>query len=310
MRTSCTYKIIQGTLLVRVEAKNNSSDPAYCDSWINQIMLQTVNQHPAPPGISNLSASDFQNLSNDATTRTLELVSRLADRNPPQLVDWRQFVPGTLASAGCSNGTFSPQPGANITAANQAANQQVVLFSKTPDFTYSLSNGWDVYNNSWVGSYEDGQGLLGKVYISEYAYLANTPDQSIYPRWDGGSEQSLKSNESYLLTFSGKPPISSDGFWSITMYDAQGFLVANAQDVYAVGDRSGLIYSNGSLVYGSDDHSSDGCDSVPFQILIQSTDVALPSNWTSNWLPAPSNESFTFTCEVQWVNPAENSANF
>ena len=42
------------------------------------------------------------------------------------------------------------------------------------------------------------------------------------------------------------PPVNA--FWSLTMYDAESYLVANAINRYALGDRSGLTYDDdGSL---------------------------------------------------------------
>lgn len=51
-----------------------------------------------------------------------------------------------------------------------------------------------------------------------------------------------------------------------------------------MGDRSGIRYPNGRLVYGGNS-TSDGDE---FQILVQAADKIPPANWTSNWLPAPS----------------------
>jgi hypothetical protein len=50
----------------------------------------------------------------------------------------------------------------------------------------------------------------------------------------------------------------------------------------ALGDRSNLTFPSGELVY-DEDLGNDG----EYQILIQPADAASPSNWTSNWLPAP-----------------------
>lgn len=99
----------------------------------------------------------------------------------------------------------------------------------------------------------------------------------------GPAGTTLQPNESYLFTFSGRPPVNSDGFWSLTLYGANQYFVPNSLQRYEIGDRSTqLRFENGGLVYGANASKTDG----PFQVLIQPADVAPPSNWTSNWLPA------------------------
>ena len=63
------------------------------------------------------------------------------------------------------------------------------------------------------------------------------------------------------------PPV--DAFWSVTMYDADGFQIANPLNRFAIGDRDSLKYAaDGSLdLYLQ--HDSPGPDKE------------------SNWLPSP-----------------------
>jgi hypothetical protein len=63
------------------------------------------------------------------------------------------------------------------------------------------------------------------------------------------------------------PPVNA--FWSVTMYDAEGYQVANELNRFAIGDRDPLTYnSDGSLdLYLQ--HENPGPDRE------------------SNWLPAP-----------------------
>jgi hypothetical protein len=79
------------------------------------------------------------------------------------------------------------------------------------------------------------------------------------------------------VTFFGKPQVN--GFWSLTAYGADVFLVPNELDKYSVGDRSAITYQDGSLVYGGSGGSGDS--NKPFEILLQSTDVIPPSNYCS-----------------------------
>lgn len=82
-------------------------------------------------------------------------------------------------------------------------------------------------------------------------------------------------SEAYLFTFSSKPPVADDGFWGVTMYDDEGYLVLNKENTYAVGDRSNITFSGRDLVYG------DGTKDGTFQVLLQDANVAPPSYWTA-----------------------------
>jgi len=128
--------------------------------------------------------------------------------------------------------------------------------------------------------------------VAASGYLMLKAPNAIYPSWSNGSGDgpvgssglSVGANESLLYTFSGRPALSATGFWSLTAYNADNFLISNDRNVYALGDRSNITYASGAPVYGSKSSSDqDG----PFQILVQPADVAPPANWTSNWLPAP-----------------------
>ena len=82
----------------------------------------------------------------------------------------------------------------------------------------------------------------------------------------------------------GRPPLNQAGFWSLTVYGADSFLIDNDLGVYALGDRSNLTYPDGSKIYAE---RSDPGDTRPFQILVQAAGDPPPTNWTSNWLPGP-----------------------
>ncbi|MGH1350465.1 MAG: DUF1254 domain-containing protein [Methyloligellaceae bacterium] len=95
----------------------------------------------------------------------------------------------------------------------------------------------------------------------------------------------LSGTNQYKIQFpKGKiPPVK--GFWSLTIYDKEGFLVANTLSRYSIGSNSKLQYNrDGSL-----------------DIFIQHTPPA--SDKQSNWLPAPSGP-FEVTLRMYWPEPA------
>jgi hypothetical protein len=75
------------------------------------------------------------------------------------------------------------------------------------------------------------------------------------------------------------PPVN--GFWSITLYDNDGYLVENEIKRYAIGDRDELSFNeNGSLDIFIQ-HESPGKDHE------------------SNWLPAPADD-FNLVLRLYW----------
>lgn len=64
-----------------------------------------------------------------------------------------------------------------------------------------------------------------------------------------GSTFNLGSGEALIYDFvDDHAPLNSTGFWSLIIYDAEGFLIDNSQDTYRLGDRDNLTYSDGTLV--------------------------------------------------------------
>ena len=114
----------------------------------------------------------------------------------------------------------------------------------------------------------------------------NLPDDAIYPTaFLDGDGRSLNSTNQYVLHFDkGKLP-PADAFWSITMYDEQGFQVPNPIDRFAIGDRDKLTFNaDGSL-----------------DLYIQSDSPGKDKE--SNWLPAPKAAPFAATMRIYAPRP-------
>ncbi len=87
-------------------------------------------------------------------------------------------------------------------------------------------------------------GDFGKAYDFRAAVAlvglgANTNEVAIYPRADYDSNQeALNGANSYTLHFSSLPPVEKGGFWSITAYGDDDYLIDNPINRYNVTDRS------------------------------------------------------------------------
>ena len=138
--------------------------------------------------------------------------------------------------------------------------------AKVPTLARSV-NGWQM-NTDTMGVY--GNYYLKRAIIAAVGLGANQPEDAVYPlniadadgnRPDGAHKYIIHFDKEQL------PPV--DAFWSITMYDKDGFQVANPLNPFAIGDRDSLTYNgDGSLdVYVQKE--SPGADKE------------------TNWLPAP-----------------------
>jgi hypothetical protein len=124
-----------------------------------------------------------------------------------------------------------------------------------------------------VGSY--GTDYLERARLAEETPGTLVPTQAVYfgasRARSGTTTTPLVGTRSYEIRVPAGdlPPHGSDGFWSITLYNAAGFLVANPIDRYSIGDETpGLARgADGSLT-----------------IVVS---AGRPSETDVNWLPAP-----------------------
>jgi hypothetical protein len=274
-----------GTLLVRDLVKNNGTDLTYVQSLVEEAKLtqlprnDTV-EHPAAL-LTNATFTAYYEDGLNTPLAIMKLLAKLAPSNPPANTGNTAQVTRELKAAGIRHGTYEPPTSVNLSLAYSAVEAEIQSYAASS--SESLGNGW--VHNVPQGTY--GSNYVDRALIAVIGYLELTADQVIYPRQAAqGSEMMLQSNESYIYTFLSKPPIASTGFWSLTLYNSQGYVSANPLNKYSVGDRSNITYADGELVYSSG-ANVDGS----FQVLVQPYDVPPPANWTSNWLPAPPNGS-------------------
>lgn len=118
-----------------------------------------------------------------------------------------------------------------------------------------------------------GEDYLLRATVTKGGFGANAPQEALYPSAavDGnGNPLNASNNTNYVIHFDkGKiPPVK--GFWSITMYDSEGFFIDNPINRYNIGDRTVGLKNN-----------TDGS----LDIYISSRNPGPEKE--SNWLPAP-----------------------
>jgi hypothetical protein len=130
-----------------------------------------------------------------------------------------------------------------------------------------VSNGWAV-NTDTVGVY--GNYYLKRAILAQQGLGANVVEDAIYPLNLGDeSGKPLDGANKYTITFEkgAAPPVNA--FWSITLYDQDGFQVGNVLNRFAVSSWMPFKYH------------ADGSLDLYFQNESPGKDKE------ANWLPAP-----------------------
>ena len=216
----------------------------------------------------------------DTTTEPLRIINGLSAvdyfgyaaellrENPPHLTDQAQVARmsllGIVPGAAFDAGRFSDAEVAELEAGRSEALTALVA---GPTRLATPVNGWI--------SLTDTMGVYGNYYYKRAVVTliglgANPAEDAVYPLLAVDADgRPVQGETDYVLHFDADQLPPAAAFWSVTMYDAEGFQVANEIDRFAIGDRDALSYNaDGSLdLYIQ--HSRPADDRVP------------------NWLPAP-----------------------
>jgi len=124
------------------------------------------------------------------------------------------------------------------------------------------ANGWVMNTDSGVY----GANYLKRASVAKFEIGMNLPEDAIYP---DTADTPLDGNNKYVMHFEkgALPPVEE--FWSVTIYDLEGFTVPTPTERYTLGDRSNLKPNpDGSL-----------------DIYLQRENPGADKE--SNWLPTP-----------------------
>jgi hypothetical protein len=140
-----------------------------------------------------------------------------------------------------------------------------------------VANGWSM-NTDTMGVY--GNYYLKRAIVTQLGLGANVPEDAVYPINLGDEDgKPLDGASAYTLHFDKGATPPADAFWSVTLYDNEGYQVANALNRFAVSSWMPFKYN------------PDGSLDLYFQNASPG-----PSKET-NWLPAPKGP-FTLTMRI------------
>ncbi len=216
----------------------------------------------------------------DMKTPPLELVNNMAAKayftygaelmklHPPHVTDWSMIA--RMKKIGIEPGrTFEwdkLDPAVQESLTKAAASALKAMYAKAPTLA-RVVDGWQM-NTDTMGVY--GNYYLKRAIVAMVGLGANQPDDAIYPLNVGDADgQPLRAEHNYVLHFSKEQLPPAEAFWSLTMYDADGFQVANSINRFAIGDRDKLTFNEDGSLDLYIQHENPGVDKE------------------SNWLPSP-----------------------
>jgi hypothetical protein len=130
-----------------------------------------------------------------------------------------------------------------------------------------VANGWSM-NTDTMGVY--GNYYLKRAIVAQVGLGANVPEDAIYPLNLGDEDgRPLDGANRYTIRFEKGETPPADAFWSITLYDPEGYQVGNSLNRFAVSSWMPFKYN------------ADGSLDLYFQSESPGKDRE------ANWLPAP-----------------------
>ena len=221
--------------------------------------------------------------------------AELMSKHPPHITDWSQLA--RMKRIGLEPGRpfdlATADPAVRKSLERVPSEAIEVMKNKFKTLGHVV-NGWSMKTDT-MGVW--GNYYLKRAIIALTGLGANQPEDAFYPEsLTDADGNPLVGGVSYIIHFDkGEfPPVNA--FASITMYDRDGFHIANPIDRFAIGDRDALTFNeNGSL-----------------DIHIQPQSPGKEKE--SNWLPSPKSGPLTMTMRLyapkaealdgRWVPPA------
>jgi hypothetical protein len=218
----------------------------------------------------------------------LDALGRALAANPPPARD-RPLL-ARLATVGVGPGMRPSERGlpaevlAGLRAGVEREAAELPGSSRISVLQQALASGGWLTLDPRIGAY--GTDYLLRAQVALLGIGANTPAEAIYPTALADSDGRLLNGAyRYRLVFARGQEPPARGFWSLTMYDFDGFLVPNSAHRYSLGPTHPPLVRrrDGSIV-----------------ILIQRD---RPAERGVNWLPAPAG-GFRLNLRLYWPKRA------
>jgi hypothetical protein len=280
-------------ILGRIYCTGTPADYAAVHALQDQVGLVPLSAYGKPytPQPASVDPSvDMKTAVRDQVNRMdtaayFTLLSQLMKENPPVAADAPALarfakiglVPGQDFDASKLNADFAKR-------IPQIGFDRIMLQFKVNPAVKDI-NGW-AYTTK-TGIY--GTDYLMRALVTAIGLGANRPQDAVYPTSlkdaDGGAYDGANK---YVVHFRKDelPPV--EGFWSITMYDANYFFVANPINRYSISPRQNLKRNSDGSVNLYVQKDSPGADRE------------------SNWLPAPAGK-FILMMRLYWPRETDPS---
>jgi hypothetical protein len=225
---------------------------------------------PTKKQVANMDAASY-----------FKLLATLMRDNPPTVDDAPMVAQmakiGLVPGENWDISTLAPTIGKGVAQAPKAALAKIMAHAPNAGRTV---NGWLITLPSGVY----GTNYLHRAFLNWQGPGWNPPEDAVYPMATvDGEGKPLNGANNYVLHFAkGElPPVK--GFWSLTMYDSDGFFVANPLDRVSLSERSNFdVNQDGSLdLYIQKESPGKGAE--------------------ANWLPSP-NGPFVLFMRLYWPN--------
>jgi hypothetical protein len=198
--------------------------------------------------------------------------------NPPHITD--QPIIARLKKIGIEPGKSfdldKAAPAVRNALASAPEDAQQLMAWKIPTIA-RVANGWSM-NTDTMGVY--GNYYLKRAIVAQFGLGANLPEDAIYPLNLGDEAgKPLDGASKYTLHFDKGNTPPANAFWSVTLYDAEGFQVGNALNRFALSSWMPFKYNaDGSLdLFFQNENPGAGKE--------------------NNWLPAPKG-AFNLTLRI------------
>jgi uncharacterized protein (TIGR03000 family) len=230
---------------------------------------------PVREQVNRMSAGDY-----------FKLLASLTKDNPPSAAD--APVVARMAKIGIVPGKdfdlskLDPVVAKGMESAPKAAIETIMAQFKSVG---TLVNGWEVFTKT--GQY--GTNYTDRALITAIGLGANRPQDAVYPtsKVDADGKPYSGAKKYVIHIDKGQlPPV--DGFWSLTMYNAEFFFVDNPLNRYTLSSRNKFnLNEDGSV-----------------DLYIQNENPGKEKE--ANWLPAPKGE-FALMLRLYWPKEKDPS---